>query len=80
MSRIAGIDPKQAEAAVFEILQGQQQTWGDVLKPYLLYARRPSILQSVCGMWNGLGESGLLPGTLSTLVCRRVASINSCVF
>ncbi len=80
MSRISNIDPHQAEASVSKILQAQQQAWGDFLKPYLLYARRPSILKSVARMWDALSESGLLPGALTTLICRRVAAINGCVF
>ncbi|HIG27753.1 MAG TPA: hypothetical protein EYQ50_08110 [Verrucomicrobiales bacterium] len=80
MSRIAGVDPKQTEPPVSDILQDQNDTWGKPLNPYLVYARRPSLLRSVTNMWQALGESGLLPQILCTLICRRVASINGCVF
>ena len=80
MSRISGIKAQEAEASASAVLQGQKQVWGDFLNPYLIYARRPSILKSVGGMWEALSESGLLPGTLTTLICRRVAAINGCVF
>ncbi|MSU63609.1 MAG: hypothetical protein EXS31_14630 [Pedosphaera sp.] len=80
MSRIAGVNPQQAAPPVSDVFLRQKQTWGAFLKPYLLYARRPSILLSVRAMWDALGESGLLPKTLTSLVCRRVASINGCLF
>ncbi|MFT4637051.1 MAG: alkylhydroperoxidase family enzyme [Verrucomicrobiales bacterium] len=80
MARLSGIDPTQAEPRVSEVLEKQRVAWGEPLKPYLLYARRPSIIMGVRGMWDALGESGLLPDILARLVCRRVASINGCVF
>lgn len=80
MSRIEGVDPQQTQPDVSDILNQQKQTWGDFLKPYLIYARRPSILRSVRAMWDALGESGLLPQNLTSLICRRVAAINGCVF
>ena len=51
MSRISGIKAQEAEASASAVLQGQKQVWGDFLNPYLIYARRPSILKSVvaCG-------------------------------
>ena len=80
MKRVNSIDPAHAEPRVAELFSKQQARWGAYLQPYLLYARRPSIVLGVRAMWDALGESGLLPDTLVTLVCRRVAAINSCVF
>ena len=80
MSRIPGIDPTQAASPISEIFKSQKTTWGQALAPYLVYARRPSIVQSVTDMWGALSESGLLATTLTSLICRRVASINGCVF
>lgn len=80
MSRIPGIDPTQANEAISEILENQKKDWGQFLNPCLIYARRPSILHSVTHMWGALSESGLLPSSLTSLVCRRIASINGCVF
>ena len=80
MTRITGVDPNDADEDVTNVFEAQEQVWGDALKPYLLYARRPSILMAVRGMWDAIGESGLLSPALASLVCRRVASINSCVF
>ena len=80
MSRIRGVDPQEVEPSIGRILEDQHKTWGDYLKPYLVYARCPPLLSGVRGMWDALGNSGLLPRTLISLVCRRVASINGCVF
>jgi alkylhydroperoxidase family enzyme len=80
MSRLSGIDPAQADAPVSETLESQKKNWGQYLNPYLVYARRPSILQGVTNMWAALSQSGLLPSTLTSLICRRIASINGCVF
>ena len=60
---------------------GQQiSRWGKKLKPYEIYARRPSIFSAVLGMWDGLKASGLLDNKLTTLINRRVAALNGCVF
>ena len=80
MSRIPGIDPTLADGPISDILASQKKNWGLSLTPYLVYARRPSIVQSVTAMWDALAASGLLPTTLTSLVCRRIASINGCVF
>ena len=80
MARIPGVDRKDVEAAVERAFQGQEKKWGDVLAPYPLYARRPTIFKSVQGMWMGLAQSGLLDHGLVALVNRRVAALNGCVF
>ena len=77
--RVPG-NASNANPQVKEVLDQQRQQWGSVLRPYEVYARRPSIFSAVVGMWQGLGESGLLPGTLTTLINRRVAALNGCVF
>ena len=80
MSRISSIDPNESRPPVSEILSQQKETWGQFLNPYLIYARRPSIVAGVANMWGALAESALLPAKLTSLICRRVASINGCVF
>jgi alkylhydroperoxidase family enzyme len=65
---------------VTEVLEQQVARWGTTLNPYEIYARRPSILTAVVGMWEGLQTSGLLDGKLTTLINRRVAALNGCVF
>ena len=68
------------DPALEQVFQQQRQRWGAVLKPYEIYARRPSIFKSVVGMWRGLEASGCLEGPLTTLINRRVAALNGCVF
>lgn len=45
-----------------------------------VYARRPTILRAVRGMWCGLDASGLLDPGLVAMVNRRVVTINRCEF
>lgn len=73
-------DDTPRDPSVTEVFEQQIARWGTTLTPYEIYARRPSILTAVVGMWNGLETSGLLDGTLTTLVNRRVAALNGCVF
>jgi hypothetical protein len=72
MARMAGVDPHQVDPPVANLVDDQQASWGDPLRPYLLYARRPSIVLSVRAMWDALGESGLLEPTLYHYRVRRV--------
>jgi alkylhydroperoxidase family enzyme len=65
---------------VTEVFEQQVARWGTTLNSYEIYARRPSILTAVVGMWEGLQTSGLLDGKLTTLINRRVAALNGCVF
>lgn len=78
--RIEGIDPAQVDAATRRVLDTQAEAWGSPLLNHVLYARRPTIFRGARGMWAGLAGSGLLDERLVTLVNRRVAGINGCVF
>jgi len=80
MARIRDIVKDKIDGYTKKLFDAQTKNWGNPLLPYLIYARRPSILKSVQGMWAGLATSGLLDSQLTTLVNRRVASINGCVF
>ena len=80
MARIPGVVRETVETAIERAFQGQEKKWGDVLAPYPLYARRPTIFKSVQSMWVGLAQSGLLDHGLVSLLNRRVASLNGCVF
>ena len=80
MARVQGVSKDRAEPHVAEVLEQQIAKWGTTLEPYEVYARRPSIFRAVIGMWGGLDASGLLDGKLKTLVNRRVAALNGCVF
>ena len=80
MPRIQKIEEERIDPKTSEVFEQQIERWGARLAPYEIYARRPSILQAVLGMWQGLDGSGLLGKKLTTLVNRRVAALNGCVF
>lgn len=80
MTRIEGVDPARTERHVRSVLEAQAEKWGEPLPNHLLYARRPSIFRGIRAMWEGLDASGLLDPKLVTLLNRRVAALNSCVF
>jgi len=80
MARITGVDTNDAEPAERKVFDRQIEEWGATLEPYEIYARRPSVFHAVLGMWDGLNSSGLVHRKLTTLVNRRVAALNGCVF
>jgi alkylhydroperoxidase family enzyme len=80
MPRIRGVERETVEPSIDKAFKGQERKWGNVLAPYPLYARRPTIFKAVQGMWAGLAQSGLVDRALVSLVNRRVASLNGCVF
>ncbi len=80
MTRIDGVDPKNTEKQVKAVLDAQAKKWGAPLANHLLYARRPTILRGARTMWSGLEQSGLLNPKLVSLVNRRIAALNGCVF
>ena len=80
MPRLPEIDPEDATGYVAALLNAQRKNWGAPLNPYLLYGRRPALLKAVQGMWNAIDSEGLLGSALLSLINRRVASLNGCVF
>ena len=80
MTRIEEVNPARTERRVRSVLEAQAEKWGEPLPNHLLYARRPSIFRGIRAMWEGLDASGLLDPKLVTLLSRRVAALNSCVF
>jgi len=80
MSRIPEIDPAEATGYVSKVLEAQRKTWGAPLNNHLLYAHRPDLFRAVRGMWTALDKDDLLGPELVSLVNRRVASLNGCLF
>ncbi len=80
MARIEGVDPATVDQSIRAIFEAQARMWGGPLLNHLVYARRPTIFRGVRAMWTGIGGSGLIDERLQTLVNRRVASHNGCVF
>ena len=80
MARVAGAKPGQADRYVKDVLEAQSKAWGAPLLNHLVYARRPSIFKGARSMWTGIEASGLIDAALRSLINRRVASLNGCVF
>ncbi len=80
MARIKGLKEDEVGTRITRAFDQQVDQWGAILEPYEIYARRPTIFHAVLGMWRGLNASGLLDGSLTALVNRRVAALNGCLF
>lgn len=82
MARVADANTKDADADryVKAVLEAQSKAWGAPLLNHLIYARRPSIFKGARSMWTGIEASGLIDAALQSLINRRVASHNGCVF
>ncbi|MFV2089136.1 MAG: hypothetical protein ACC642_00620 [Pseudomonadales bacterium] len=80
MSRISGIEASQAEGYTAAVLKSQRKTWGAPLNNHLIYARRPGLFKAVRGMWTAIDSDGHIGPALLSLINRRVASHNGCVF
>ena len=76
----AEIDPSQTSGYVAAMLKAQTETFGAPLKNHLLYAYRPDFFKAARGMWSAQDKDGILGAALVSLVNRRVASLNGCVF
>jgi len=80
VARIEHVDPAEMDGYSAAVLKAQAKTWGAPLNNHLIYAHRPALFKAVRGMWTGLDADGILGGALLSLINRRVASLNGCVF
>ena len=80
MARVADVKPEEADRYIKDVLDAQSKAWGTPLLNHLVYARRPSIFKGARAMWTGIEASGLMDAALRSLINRRVASLNGCVF
>jgi hypothetical protein len=80
MPRIPEIDPSETTGYVASMLKAQTDTFGRPLNNHLLYAYRPGFFKAARGMWSAMDADGILGTPLVSLVNRRVASLNGCVF
>lgn len=80
MARVADVNTEEADRYVRDVLNAQSKVWGSPLFNHLVYARRPSIFKGARAMWAGLEASGLIDAALRSLINRRVASLNGCMF
>lgn len=80
-TRITPVDIETLPDDLREVLEEQRKLHGEPLYPYLFYARNPAYFRAVHAMWTTLQqETRRVPGTLRTLLNRRVASWNKCPF
>jgi alkylhydroperoxidase family enzyme len=80
-TRIPPVDVETRPDDLRETLEEQRKLWGAPLYPYLFYARNPAYFRAAQAMWTTLQqETKRVPGTLRTLLNRRVASWNKCEF
>ena len=80
MARIEGVRPEAADPYARKLFEAQTRTWGAPLAPHLVYARLPSLYRGVQGMWQAVGSLEGLGTPLVSLLNRRVAGLNGCVF
>jgi hypothetical protein len=80
MPRISPVDPSAVPAEISRVFDAQTKRWGAPLLNHLVYARLPALFRGVRGMWGALGQLGLIDTQLESLVNRRVAAHNGCVF
>jgi alkylhydroperoxidase family enzyme len=80
-TRIPPVDIESLPDDLREVLEEQRKLHGTPLYPYLFYARNPAYFRAAHAMWTTLQkETKHVPGTLRTLLNRRVASWNKCEF
>jgi hypothetical protein len=80
MPRVAYADPQAVNPEIARVLEAQAKKWGAPLLNHLVYARIPPLFRGVRGMWSALGQVGLIDLGLESLLNRRVAAHNGCLF
>jgi hypothetical protein len=80
MTRVAYADPKAVSPEIARVLEAQAKKWGAPLLNHLVYARIPALFRGVRGMWGAIAQAALIDAGLESLVNRRVAAHNGCVF
>jgi alkylhydroperoxidase family enzyme len=80
-TRIPPVDIETVPDDLREVLEEQRKAHSAPLYPYLFYARNPAYFRAAHAMWTTLQQkTQRVPGTLRTLLNRRVASWNECEF
>ena len=80
MPRVPEVELEATGSYAARVLEGQRKVWGAPLNNHLIYARRPDLLRGVRAMWAALNRDQILDPALVSLVNRRVAALNGCVF
>ena len=80
MPRVHLADPSSVPAEISRVFDAQTKRWGSPLLNHLVYARLPALFRGVRGMWGALAQLGLIDLQLESLINRRVAAHNGCLF
>ena len=67
MPRVNGVDRANVGPDVEKAFRGQEKTWGTVLAPYPVYARRPTIFRAVSAV--------PMPPRSRAIVLNRISAI-----
>jgi alkylhydroperoxidase family enzyme len=79
-ARVRQLTADEAAPEVQEIFERQIRYYGAPLNTTGVYAHRPTILEGATALSAGINASGLIEGSLKSLVCLRAATINGCPF
>ncbi len=79
-ARVRGLTTDEAAPDVRAIFERQERFYGEPLNTTRVYALRPTILEGTTELAAGINASGLIEGSLKSLVCLRAATINGCPF
>lgn len=80
-TRIPPVETESLPDDVRVVLEEQTKRFGAPLYPYLFYARNPAYFRAASAMWTVFHQqTKRVPGTLRTLLNRRVAWWNKCEF
>ena len=80
MSRIRPLGQDEAHEDARPAYEQDIRAFGLILNPTGVLAYRPPILTAARGLGASVGKGGVLPASLRTLVCVRVASLVGCMF
>ncbi|MBI4493586.1 MAG: hypothetical protein HY690_12420 [Chloroflexi bacterium] len=80
MARMHALARDEAAEATHSVYDANVATYGQVLNSTGIYAYRPTILQGVKALGEGIQRSGLIPARLRCLVNVYVASRVGCPY
>ena len=80
MTRIRPLGQDEAHEGARLAFEQDLRAFGLVLNPTGVLAHRPPILTAARSLGASVGKDSVLPATLRTLVCVRVASLVGCPF
>lgn len=80
MPRIRPLQQEEAHPDAQPAYDQDMRAFGQVLNPTGVFAYRPPVLTAARALGASVGKGGVLPASLRTLICVRVASLVGCPF